>query len=67
MTVTTPQVALNWLLCKGTIPIPGARNAKQAVENAGAMGWRLTSEEVARLDAASESMSTFPGMPLANM
>ena len=27
---TPAQVALNWLLCKGTIPIPGAKNAKQA-------------------------------------
>ena len=32
------------------IPIPGAKNAKQAQENAGALGWRLTSEEVAQLE-----------------
>jgi aryl-alcohol dehydrogenase-like predicted oxidoreductase len=47
------QVALNWCICKGTMPIPGAKNAAQAAENAGALGWRLTEEEVAKLDQAS--------------
>lgn len=52
---TMAQVALNWLLCKpGTvIPIPGAKTAKQASDNAGALGWRLSEEEVERLDHAS--------------
>lgn len=50
---SVPQVALNWLLCKGTVPIPGAKNARQAQENAGALGWRLAPEEVARLDDLS--------------
>jgi len=49
------QVALNWCICKGTMPIPGAKNAAQAEENAGALGWRLTEEEVARLDQASDA------------
>lgn len=40
------QVAINWTLCKGAIPIPGAKNAKQAREAAGALGWRLTEDEV---------------------
>jgi aryl-alcohol dehydrogenase-like predicted oxidoreductase len=44
------QVALNWIICKGAVPIPGAKNAAQADENAGALGWRLTSDEVAALD-----------------
>jgi len=48
------QVALNWLICKGTMPIPGAKNAEQAQQNAGAPGWRLTDEEVAKLDYASD-------------
>jgi aryl-alcohol dehydrogenase-like predicted oxidoreductase len=47
-------VALNWVICKGALPIPGAKNAGQAFENAGALGWRLTAEEVARLDEASD-------------
>ena len=42
------QVALNWVICKGALPIPGAKNAKQAQENAGGLGWKLTEEEVAR-------------------
>jgi aryl-alcohol dehydrogenase-like predicted oxidoreductase len=47
------QVALNWLMCKGAVPIPGAKNARQAQENAGALGWKLTDKEVATLDEAS--------------
>jgi aryl-alcohol dehydrogenase-like predicted oxidoreductase len=38
------QVALNWCICKGTLPIPGAKNANQALDNAGALGWQLTEE-----------------------
>lgn len=48
------QVALNWALCKGALPIPGAKNAEQAQQNAGALGWRLTEEEIAKLDHASD-------------
>lgn len=47
---TPSQVALNWLICKGTVPIPGAKNGDQAEQNAGALGWRLSAEEVAALD-----------------
>ena len=50
------QVALNWTICKGTLPIPGAKNDAQAVQNAGALGWRLTEAEVAKLDEASEQV-----------
>lgn len=50
------QVALNWVICKGALPIPGAKNAEQAQENAGALGWRLTEEEVVRLDEASDQV-----------
>ncbi len=50
---TVNQVALNWILCKGGLPIPGAKTAAQAVENAGALGWRLDPAEVAELDEAS--------------
>lgn len=53
---TPAQVALNWTLCKGTVPIPGAKNARQAQENAGALGWRLTADEIAALDAASDQV-----------
>lgn len=47
---TPSQVALNWLIGKGSIPIPGAKNRKQAEENAGALGWSLTPDEVSALD-----------------
>eukprot|EP00913_Durusdinium_trenchii_P010276 g9637.t1 len=50
---TPAQVALNWCICKGTVPIPGARTLEQAQENAGALGWQLTAEEVAQLDAVA--------------
>lgn len=50
------QVALNWVICKGALPIPGAKNAEQALHNAGALGWRLTDEEVIRLDQASDAV-----------
>ncbi|CAE7801614.1 unnamed protein product, partial [Symbiodinium necroappetens] len=57
---TPAQVALNWCICKGTVPIPGARTVEQARENAGALGWRLTEEEVASLDAvAVDSMGMY--------
>jgi aryl-alcohol dehydrogenase-like predicted oxidoreductase len=47
---TPAQVALNWLIAQGVIPIPGAKTAQQAIQNAGALGWSLTPEEVAKLD-----------------
>eukprot|EP00406_Dinophysis_acuminata_P008338 CAMPEP_0179221464 /NCGR_PEP_ID=MMETSP0797-20121207/6206_1 /TAXON_ID=47934 /ORGANISM="Dinophysis acuminata, Strain DAEP01" /LENGTH=530 /DNA_ID=CAMNT_0020928251 /DNA_START=84 /DNA_END=1676 /DNA_ORIENTATION=- len=51
---TVAQVALNWVVCKGAIPIPGARTAKQAIDNAGALGWRLSAREVRLLEAAAD-------------
>jgi aryl-alcohol dehydrogenase-like predicted oxidoreductase len=52
---TPGQVSLNWLICKGTLPIPGAKNARQAAENAGALGWRLSTDEVAALEQAADA------------
>ncbi len=49
---TPAQVAINWCMAKGTLPIPGAKTGAQAKENAGALGWALTAAEVAALDAA---------------
>ncbi len=51
------QVALNWVICKGALPIPGVKNPAQVEVNAGALGWRLTPDEVAALDAASLSLA----------
>ena len=52
---TPSQVALNWIICKGAVPIPGAKNAAQAEQNAGALGWRLTQDEVAALDRVAKN------------
>lgn len=51
---TPSQVALNWVICKGAIPIPGAKTREQAEQNAGAMGWRLSANEMAALDDVSK-------------
>ena len=54
---TSAQVALNWLTCKGAVPIPGARDQQQARENAGGLGWQLTAGEIALLDRISEEVT----------
>jgi aryl-alcohol dehydrogenase-like predicted oxidoreductase len=53
---TPSQVALNWLICKGALPIPGATSAVHVRENAGALGWRMNDDEVTALDRASEKL-----------
>ncbi len=55
---TNAQVALNWLLKKDEhiIPIPGAKNLRQATDNAGAIGWRLSDEEFRQIDQASRGL-----------
>ncbi|HEY9806643.1 MAG TPA: aldo/keto reductase, partial [Candidatus Obscuribacterales bacterium] len=50
---TMSQVALNWCIAKGTIPIPGAKNVEQAQQNIGALGWQLDAGEIAELDQAA--------------
>jgi len=50
------QVALNWTIRKGAVPIPGAKNEKQVRDNLGALGWQLSEAEVAALDDASEKI-----------
>jgi aryl-alcohol dehydrogenase-like predicted oxidoreductase len=54
---TPAQVALNWLLSKDEriSPIPGTRRPAHARANAGALGWRLTDDEMATIDRASTS------------
>ena len=48
--VTPAQVALNWCMSKGTMPIPGAKTLAQARDNIGALAWRLDSGELDSLD-----------------
>lgn len=50
---TPSQVALRWLIQKGSLPIPGAKTAQQATDNAGALGWELTDGDMAALDEVS--------------
>ena len=47
------QVALNWVMSKGVVPIPGAKNRHQAEENAGALGWSIDEDDLAQLDGAA--------------
>lgn len=54
---TPSQVAINWAIQKGTVPIPGARNLAQAEENLGAVGWSLSRAAVEELDMASSGVS----------
>ena len=56
---TVSQVSLNWLICKGALPIPGAKNPQQAEVNAGGAGWHLTEDEVAALDAATDNIREY--------
>lgn len=62
---TVPQVALNWLLRRPTVSsvILGARNEAQLRDNLGAVGWSLTPDQVARLDAASAVAAPYPHFP----
>ncbi len=57
-----PQVSLNWILQRPTVVnlVLGARNEEQLKQNIGAIGWNLTPEQVARLDAASEKHPPYP-------
>ena len=54
---TMAQVAINWCICKDTIPIPGAKNPEQAKQNIGALGWYLDEGEVTELDKAAAKVS----------
>lgn len=53
---TPAQVSLNWIICKGAIPIPGASSELQVRDNAGALGWRLSEEDIAALDGAADAL-----------
>lgn len=59
---SVPQIALNWLFHRPTVSsvIIGARNEKQLKDNLGAIGWNLTGEQIAKLDAASQTTKPYP-------
>ncbi|MEG3158988.1 aldo/keto reductase [Sphingomonas sp. LB2R24] len=62
---TVPQVAINWLLRRPTVAsvIIGARNEEQLRDNLGAVGWTLSADQVATLDAASDVLPPYPHTP----
>jgi aryl-alcohol dehydrogenase-like predicted oxidoreductase len=59
---SVPQIALNWLLQRPTVAtvVIGARNETQLKQNLGAVGWKLTADQIAKLDAASAVTPAYP-------
>ena len=59
---SVPQIALNWLLQRPSVAsvVIGARNEEQLEQNLGAVGWTLTPEQMAKLDAASRRPPAYP-------
>jgi len=59
---TITQIALNWLLQRPTVAtvLIGARDEAQLRQNLGAVGWNLSAEQVAKLDAASAVTPIYP-------
>jgi len=53
---TISQIALNYIISKGAIPIPGCRTTTQLEDNLGAMGWRLSKTEVKMLELEAEKL-----------
>ncbi len=60
-----PQIAINWLLNRPTVSsvIIGARNEKQLIDNLGSVGWRLSDEQMARLNEVSKKVPPYPYYP----
>jgi aryl-alcohol dehydrogenase-like predicted oxidoreductase len=65
---TVPQIAINWLLSRPSVTsvLIGARDEAQLEQNLGAVGFALTSEQHARLDAASQVVAPYPYYPYLN-
>ncbi len=59
---TVAQISLNWLLSRPTVAniVIGARTEEQLKQNLGAIGWSLTEDQIARLDAASRKAPVYP-------
>lgn len=59
---TVPQIAINWLLQRPTVVnvIIGARNEEQLKSNLGSVGWKLTEEQMAKLDKVSQKTLPYP-------
>lgn len=59
---TAAQISLNWVLQRPTVAniIIGARNEEQLTQNLGAVGWNLSTDQVKRLDKASDLRPSYP-------
>ncbi len=59
---TPAQIAINWLLQNDVVtsPIIGARTVEQLQTNLGSIGWDLTAEDLAKLNAAGALTVTYP-------
>jgi len=57
--ITTTQVAINYVVAKGAVPIPGINNAKEAEELLGCLGWGLTENEVGILEEACDKAEKY--------
>jgi aryl-alcohol dehydrogenase-like predicted oxidoreductase len=70
--VTPSQLALAWVLAQGedVVPIPGTKRVEYLVENVGALDVELTTDDLARIDAAAPVGSTagdrYPDMSTVN-
>lgn len=65
---TPTQVALNWLIAQeNVIPIPGAKNGEQAAEFIGALGWRLSEEEIQELRSLAKEVKSIIGFPVEKL
>ncbi|GMN55007.1 hypothetical protein TIFTF001_024131 [Ficus carica] len=65
---TSTQVVLNWLIAQeNVVPIPGAKNAEQAEEFTGALGWSLSSEEITELRSLASEIKPVIGFPVEKL
>ncbi len=55
---TLAQIAINWVLAKGALPVVGAKNMTQIKDNIAALSWQLSDADIARLDDASLALAT---------
>lgn len=61
-------MVLNWLIAQeNVVPIPGAKNAEQAKEFAGALGWRLTDDEITDLRSLATKINPVIGFPVEKL
>ena len=51
--VSISAIALNYNLSKGVLPVVGLRKLEQAEQNMQALGWRLSDEEIQKIDSVS--------------